>query len=144
VHDRDLGEVLDAPVDVILARTTVVQPDLVFVDRARLAMISPRGIEGPPELVVEISSPSTEDTDRGPKLGIYARYGVRYYWIVDPVAWTLTEMSRQRAELSVVATHCAPDVVRTMLFPDLALDLGEVFPPPPPRPSPASGGGGGG
>jgi Uma2 family endonuclease len=130
VRNRDLGEVLDAPVDVILGRTTVLQPDLLFVERGRLGMISERGIEGPPQLVVEILSPSTEETDRGPKQHLYARYGVRYYWIADPVARTLTEMRRERNAYTVVATHCVPERVTTELFPDLVVDLGEIFPAP--------------
>ena len=79
-----LGEVLFAPVDCILSDTTVVQPDIIFVEAARLRIVSLRGIEGPPTLVVEVLSPSTAPIDRGVKLQLYARHGVPYYWIVEP------------------------------------------------------------
>jgi Uma2 family endonuclease len=84
VEAHSLGEVLYAPVDVILSGTTVVQPDLLFVDTARASAVSIRGIEGPPSLVVEIISPSTPTIDRRTKLQLYARHRVPYYWIVDP------------------------------------------------------------
>jgi len=58
VQQHGLGEILDAPVDVILDRGTVAQPDLLFVSTPRLAIISERGIEGPPDLAVEILSES--------------------------------------------------------------------------------------
>ena len=74
-----LGEVLYAPLDCILDDTTIVQPDLVFVDTTRLGQISERGIEGPPTLVIEIISPSTKRIDRVRKRQLYGRYGVPYY-----------------------------------------------------------------
>lgn len=84
VTARGLGEVYIAPFDVILAETTIVQPDLIFVANDRLAMFSERGAEGAPTLAVEVLSPSTTRTDRTMKLQLYARYGVPYFWIVDP------------------------------------------------------------
>lgn len=89
VAERSLGEVFASPVDVILNppdETTVVQPDLVYLDRTRLAAISLRGIEGAPTLVVEVQSPSSTITDRRTKPRLYARYGVPYFWLVDPEA----------------------------------------------------------
>jgi Uma2 family endonuclease len=91
-------------------------------------MISKRGIEGPPDLVVEILSESTQSFDRGTKRQVYARYGVDHYWIVDPEARTLSEHVRRGNDYALLATHTAPAVCRTTLFPDLELDLGRVFP----------------
>ena len=84
VKANGLGEVYVAPFDVILADTTIVQPDIIFVANDRLAIFSDRGAESAPTLVIEILSPSTGHVDRGRKLQLYARYGVLYYWIVDP------------------------------------------------------------
>lgn len=83
-HKRSLGEVFNAPIDLILTAQDVVQPDLVVV--ADPKQISGRGIEGPPLVVVEILSPSTRDCDRGAKAQRYAQLGVRHYWLVDPEA----------------------------------------------------------
>src|SRR5438128_9625060 len=84
VNERGLGEVFVSPLDCILSDTTVVQPDVVYVESARLSLVSARGIEGPPTLAVEILSPSTLAVDRGVKLQLYARYCVPYYWLVGP------------------------------------------------------------
>ena len=78
-----LGLVLPAPTDVILADTSIVQPDIVFVANDRQAVVSARGLEGAPTLGVEILSPSTTLVDRGRKRELYARYGMPFYWIAD-------------------------------------------------------------
>jgi Uma2 family endonuclease len=81
-HGRGLGEVFVAPIDVILTKRDVVEPDIVVVSDPR--QVSERGIEGAPALVVEILSPSTRDRDRTLKAQRYARLGVRHCWLVDP------------------------------------------------------------
>lgn len=83
--------ILCAPLDVILSQTNVVQPDLIFVHRDRLDIVTPRGVEGIPDLVVEILSPGSRRRDRVRKQEIYERHGVPEYWILDPVARTLDQ-----------------------------------------------------
>jgi len=76
-------DVLAAPMDVYLGPTTVVEPDLMVVcDPAKK---SERGIEGAPDLVVEILSPSTASKDMNAKWWLYEAAGVPEYLIVDPV-----------------------------------------------------------
>jgi Uma2 family endonuclease len=81
-HERSMGEVFDAPIDLILTPHDVFVPDLLVVTDP--SHISKRGIESPPLLVVEILSPSTRKVDRGVKSRRYAELGVQHYWIVDP------------------------------------------------------------
>ncbi len=88
-----LGVVFPAPLDCILSDTTVLQPDLVFVETEHTAIVTERGIEGAPTLVVEILSPSTAGTDRTVKAGLYAHHGVPWYWIVDPGARTIEALA---------------------------------------------------
>jgi Uma2 family endonuclease len=88
-----LGVVFPAPVDCILSDTTVLQPDLVFVATARRAIVTERGIDGAPTLVVEILSPSSAWTDRTVKAGLYARHGVPWCWIVDPTTRTIEALA---------------------------------------------------
>ena len=84
--DSGRGEVLSAPLLVEFPGTRDrVQPDLLFVSRERRAIIGEKQVTGAPDLVVEILSPSTAHRDRGIKLDLYARHGVRQYWIADPV-----------------------------------------------------------
>lgn len=123
-----LGEMLDAPVDVVLAPTTVVEPDLVYVAAQRAGIITRRAIEGAPDLLVEILSPSTARRDRQRKAALYARLGVRFYWIVDPDARTLEEYERtDQGTYRPVATHTAAATAHTACFPDLAIDLGRIW-----------------
>lgn len=81
---RALGEVFNAPIDVILGPHDVVQPDLVVVGRRE--QVSERGIEGAPLLVIEILSPSTREHDQSRKAARYACCGIPHFWLVDPDA----------------------------------------------------------
>ena len=87
VKAGDLGLVLFAPLDVILSErpneTTVLQPDLVYVDNTRRDVLQMRGVDGSPTLAVEVLSPSTARIDRTRKRALYARYSVPYLWLVD-------------------------------------------------------------
>ena len=81
-HGLD-GRVYLAPTDVLFGEGDYLEPALVFVRPGRTGMITKRGIEGAPDLVVEVLSESTASRDRGIKRERYARYGVPEYWIVD-------------------------------------------------------------
>ena len=89
-----LGDILDHPGygEMFITMTAVefpetregVMPDLMFVSSERRGIITENWLVGAPDLVIEITSPVTEDRDRGIKLDLYRRQGVREYWIVDP------------------------------------------------------------
>ncbi len=78
------GRIFYAPIDVFLDRYNAYQPDIVFVSKEKMNIITNNGIEGAPDLVVEILSPSTSKNDRGDKMKVYRRKAVKEYWIVDP------------------------------------------------------------
>jgi Uma2 family endonuclease len=78
------GEVFLGPIDVLFGEGDYLVPDLVWIRRERMGIISDRGIEGAPDLIVEVTSPATADRDRGIKRERYANYGVPHYWVVDP------------------------------------------------------------
>lgn len=80
----DLGEVLYAPVAVLFGEGDYLEPDIVVLLNEHRHYRTRRAIEGPPDLVVEILSPSTARQDRGIKRERYAHYGVPEYWIIDP------------------------------------------------------------
>jgi len=84
VMERDLGLILDAPLDVYFEESETYQPDLVFIARERLSSIEPDKINGAPDLVAEILSPGTAYYDLRKKFKIYEKHGVREYWIIDP------------------------------------------------------------
>src|SRR5262249_32369937 len=125
---RGLGEVLYAPIDVILADTTIVQPDLVYLDPAGAHLVSDRGIEGPPTLAVEILSPSTTRNDRGIKAELYRRYGVPHYWIVDPDGRTLEAYRLAGGRYMLLAEVADTAAVSLPPFPDLVFAPASLWP----------------
>ena len=85
VEAHNLGDVYHAPIDVNLPNlTSPVQPDLLFVASDNLNIVKDTRIEGVPDLIVEILSPSNPDHDQKTKFEVYASAGVREYWIVNP------------------------------------------------------------
>lgn len=85
-------EIIAAPVDLLISATEVRQPDLVMIHLSRMAIYKERGsIEEPPDLVVEILSPSSVSRDKIAKSRSYAQFGVPEYWILDPVDETLEQ-----------------------------------------------------
>jgi Uma2 family endonuclease len=75
-----------APLGVALEARLGFLPDVVYVAPGRESILSDRGVEGVPDIVVEVLSPSTETFDRGTKLRTYLRRGVKEVWLVDPRA----------------------------------------------------------
>lgn len=120
-ESRALGEVFNAPIDVILTPHDVFQPDLVVVTDPR--HISPRGIEAPPLLVVEILSPSSQDQDRGAKARRYAQLGIVHYWIVDPNIPRIECYRVQSGRYALVAQSEGSASLAHPDFPDLLLQL---------------------
>jgi Uma2 family endonuclease len=84
VRTHGLGKVLVSPIDVIFGTGDYLVPDVVFVRRERQEIVTRRGVEGTPDLVIEVLSDSTVFRDRGIKRERYAHFGVAQYWIVDP------------------------------------------------------------
>ena len=122
---RSLGEVFNAPIDLILTPHDVVQPDLVVVTEP--AHVSDRAIEGPPALVVEVLSPSTRDHDRTVKARRYAALGIRHYWLVDPEA---SRIECYRAEAGAYALVVQAQGEASLSHPDwpgLTISLAELW-----------------
>ena len=84
VEPKRLGTIYMAPMDVILSDENVFQPDLLFVSKAREHLVRERGIFGPPDLCVEVLSPSNFDKPMDLKRRLYAKFGVAEFWLVDP------------------------------------------------------------
>jgi Uma2 family endonuclease len=83
LRDPD-GEVFNAPVDVTLSDTNVIQPDLVYIPGENSGIVKEARIDGAPYLVVEVLSRWTRSKDRVRKRNIYERMRIPHYWVVDP------------------------------------------------------------
>jgi Uma2 family endonuclease len=77
------GEVFAAPTDVFFGDRDVVEPDVLFVTAEHLERVELPFVRGTPDIVIEVSSPSTRKLDIGRKRDLYARAGVAEYWFVD-------------------------------------------------------------
>lgn len=130
VHANGLGVCFHAPFDVYLAKDTVVQPDFTFVSEGRRSeVLGSRGAVDAPDLVVEVLSTSTTSRDRGEKRSIYADAGVSWLLIVDPDGLTVEVYHlNERGEYVWIDTAVGPEELTFDLFPDLTVDLGEVWP----------------
>ena len=125
--EHRLGEVYIAPCDVLLSDTNVVQPDLLFISRAREHTITDDNVRGAPDLVIEILSPSTADKDLGYKHDLYGRHDVLEYWIVDPNAETIAVHRQRDGRLELAETFERHDTLRTALLDELQLNLDDIF-----------------
>ena len=127
VSASGIGKVWIAPFDVVFPDREVYQPDILFVSNERREIITEANIQGAPDLVVEILSPSTQQYDRGYKREVYAERGVREYWIVDPGAGTVEVLSAADGDWEAEVTFSREDALVSRLLPGLSIELGPVF-----------------
>ncbi|HEY0781306.1 MAG TPA: Uma2 family endonuclease [Thermoanaerobaculia bacterium] len=125
---RDRAQVLFAPMDVVLAPDTAVQPDLIVIRNERREIVRDV-VRGAPDLVVEILSPSTSYRDRGLKMESYARHGIGEYWIVDGAAREVEiyRLEPGKGAYRLVATCRVGDRATTPLLPALAIPVESLF-----------------
>ena len=107
--------------------TDVVQPDLLFISRAREHTITDENVRGAPDLVIEVLSPSTADRDAGCKHDLYSRHGVLEYWIVDPMARTVAVHRQRDGRLELAGTFGRRGSLATALLPGLEIELDDIF-----------------
>jgi Uma2 family endonuclease len=129
-EEHHAGKVFVAPFDVVFTQFDVVEPDVLYMSNERAAeILTDANVQGVPELVVEIGSPSTRRRDETVKRALYERAGVSEYWVVDPELDVIRVYRRdgerfaRPAELSAEAG----DVLTTTLLPGLALQLIDIF-----------------
>jgi Uma2 family endonuclease len=127
VRKHRIGEVFVAPLDVMFASTTVLEPDVIFVSQARLHIIGERNLSGPPDLVVEVLSESTAKLDREIKPKQYALYGVPEFWRVDPEGKSVEIFRLKEGEYELAARLGFGETVSSPLFPGLSLPVSSFW-----------------
>jgi len=129
-------QVFTAPFDVRLPQegetgataSNVIQPDILVVcDKSKL---DKRGCFGSPDLIIEILSPATAKRDMIEKFNLYQEHGVLEYWIVDPVHQIIVRFSYDEnlKEYKRPEYFSRDDIITPIIFPDLQINLTEVFP----------------
>ncbi len=120
--------VYDAPLDVILSETNVMQPDILMIHRSRLHIATPRGIEGPPDMVTEILSPGSRRKDKVVKMRTYARFGVQEYWIIDPESLTMEQYRLDEDGNYVLhQLYEGDDLVTSDMLPCVSFKISDIF-----------------
>ena len=116
------GLVLFAPLDIVLTEYDVVQPDLLLFTRERQHLVNPRKVTRvQPDLAIEILSPSTAGNDRGRKMQLLARHGVREFWLVDADAVTIEVYELSGNQFVLAGTWSGSARVQSPLLPGLSL-----------------------
>ena len=126
-EDKGRGEVFDAPCDVVLSEHNVVQPDLFFIFKERLGIVDKANVLGVPDIVFEILSESTDQWDRVTKRRLYAKYGVKEYWIIDLQARTIEVASHSGTDFTTAGVYPEGAIARSILVPDLSVDACSLF-----------------
>ena len=127
VRQHSLGRVFFAPTDVVLSDTDVVQPDVLFISKERQHIITEANIQGAPDLVVEILSPSTSRRDWREKRDLYAEHGVNEYWVVDTANRVVYVMLLKDAVLEIVETYASGDVLTSPTLKGFEVSVNDLF-----------------
>jgi Uma2 family endonuclease len=124
-----IGRVFVAPLDVILSKFDVVEPDLLYVSNERAPELLKDWVRGAPDLVIEVGSESTRKRDETIKRALYERVGVIEYWIVDPEIDVVRIYRRadDRFGRPAEPSRRAGDVLTTELLPGLDIALDAIF-----------------
>ena len=127
VKQHELGVVVGSPVDVYFSETETYQPDLVFISKDRLDIVTEQKINGAPDLVVEVLSPATGYYDLTKKRRVYEVSGVKEYWIVDPIERTAEVLENVEGTYETVAKAHQKGRVLSRLLDGFEVDLERLF-----------------
>jgi len=121
------GVILLAPMDVHFDKDNILQPDLLYISRARSGIIRDGYVYGAPDLVVEILSDSTARNDKTIKKATYERFGVAEYWLVEPGYRLVDQFVLTDGAYRLVKTWTEEEEIVSSAVPCLAIHLSEVF-----------------
>lgn len=123
------GIVLASPIDIVFSEVTVLQPDIVFFTATRRHHVElDRAIRVPPDVAVEVVSPSTVANDRGRKLKMFERFGVPEYWILDPHRERLEVLVLREARYGPAASVGRGETIASAVLPGFTCEVAALFP----------------
>lgn len=128
VRERQLGQVYTAPLEVHLSETSrPVQPDILFIRAEQQPEPGARFLEGAPDLVVEVISPSSIRLDRHIKFDLYERVGVAEYWLVDPKARLVEVYALSSGEYALRGQYTGDDLIESGVLTGLQIQTSVLF-----------------
>ena len=126
---KNSGEVFYSPIDLFIDSKNVFQPDLVYISKKSKVYVTERGIEGPPEIIVEIISPANGYSDRNRKKKTYLAFGVKEYWIVDPANKTIEIYTPKTGLDSPLLCLAEEGEVSSSVLKNLKFNVSDIFNP---------------
>lgn len=129
VIEKKLGEVFYAPVDVVLSADSAPQPDLMYISHTNAAVLNEEEgvINGAPDLVVEIISPSSVKRDRIEKKALYEKFGIIEYWLVDPNNQSIEIYTLQNNRYELLVFADATESVASKVIAGLEIAASDLF-----------------
>jgi Uma2 family endonuclease len=121
------GRGFTAPLDVFFPGADPVQPDLLVLLPEQVSLMSKRGIEGAPALIVEVLSPSNPEHDRIVKRALYARAGVVEYWLVSPEAAIVEVLTLAGSHYQTHARVAGDESLSLLVLPGLDCTAARIF-----------------
>ncbi len=127
VEKNDLGEVLDSPIDVYFGEEDTFQPDVIFISKERSNIIGETKIEGAPDIIIEILSPSTAYYDLGKKYKVYEKAGVKEYWLFHPDRKAIEVYINKGDKFQLIQIVEETGIVKSELLKDFEVELEKLF-----------------
>lgn len=126
VLDHQLGDVVGAPIDMVLSPHRAVQPDVAYVSKARRSIIE-HAIMGAADLVAEIISPGGRHRDRIDKKDLYEQHGIQEYWLIDPEPGTVEVLFLDAGQYKLVMRCARGEVASSRLLPGFEVTVEKLF-----------------
>ena len=121
------GLVLTSPVDVMLSSQKVVQPDILVLLENHLDRLKEKYVEGAPDLVVEVISPSSITYDRLVKHNLYEQEGIPEYWLVNPLEQSIEAFVLEMSKYRSLGTFRNEQIVQSRLVPNETVSAAQFF-----------------
>jgi Uma2 family endonuclease len=122
-----LGKCYTAPIDVFFDRYNNTQPDILFIKKDRQFIVTKHGIEGQPDLIVEVLSPSSFKNDRIVKKELYLQFGVAEYWIVDPIYQSVEVFYLENGEYQLKYFVVENGELESKVLDGFKIDIKKIF-----------------
>jgi len=113
--------------DIHFDEGNVYQPDLIYISNDRISEIVADRIEGAPDLVVEILSPSNAYYDLRQKKDVYEKYGVKEYIIIDPIAQNADLYVLREGVYYLQQKASKTETLNSIVLPGLQIELLKLF-----------------
>ena len=129
VEEGQLGFIFTAPTDVILGSIAMpIQPDILFVSTANSEILGRQKIEGAPDLVIEVLSPSSVRHDRQTKFRVYETAGIPEYWIINPKGGTVEIYALENEQYELAGEYAKEETLISPLLGERNFVAQQLFP----------------